>query len=135
MLLQSVDRPGRHAVGGRDQRDLVTLAAQLLREYATEIVVVVVEHDHGSRRGHSVEQIVGREHTARQIESGYGASIGASNSISTPARAGGEYHARCAEFQNFVGHDAAAAEDFDVLHFVQLIHPVISYTRPSRESW
>jgi len=116
--------------------NLATLAAQLLRENRTEIVVVV-RRTRPRAPAAAIPSSKSSGVSTLRVRSnpGMGRSIGAADSIAPPALASsGEYHARCAEFQNFVGSDTAAAEDFDVLHFVQLIQSVISYTRPSRES-
>ena len=50
VLFERIDGPRRGAVGGRDERHLEPVGAQLFAEDRADIVVIVIEHDGGSAR-------------------------------------------------------------------------------------
>lgn len=96
--------------------------------------MIIVEHDHGPRYPYSVHHFIRCEHALRRIESADGVMIGSADTIAPPVRTGGEHDAGDAQFQHLTGGNAAGAQHLHVLHFIQLIQPIIPDARPSRES-
>ena len=113
MLLEGLLGPGGDHRRGCHENDRKAVIGQFLRDRATQVVAIVIEHDDRGRRRGPGEEVVGREHMRGIAARNRCRRLRAADAVLAPAGTGGDGDVLITRFEHRLGRHLALAEDLD----------------------